>query len=451
MKQVPTVFIVDDQERMCRSLQAILQNSGYQVAFATSGESALKYFKDNDVDLVISDIHMPGLNGFELLEAIHSKKPGTPVIMMTGDESVHSAVNALRKGAYDYLTKPFEPEDLLNTIENALQQKLLLERTRILDNRLRISENRFRFMLKNTPDMIYTLDPKGRFKYVNETVAKNFGYKAKDLIGKHYETILWDEDVKDARWRFNERRTGERATSGLKLRLKPGPQKTDDLMDDFYSVVELHATGVYRKNKSSGKAALVGTYGFIRDKKEEAGKPEDQPSLHQLEEAISRELSRIGQDLGGLFSSTQDITSDLKQKLQPGHIQLDKVRSIESNIEKGQEQVRQLLWLANGGSQAGGPKEVKKKVKADIRKVIFRLKSPKARQVFLVGDFNDWDVLANPMQKDREGLWETTLILQTGRYEFKFLVDGRWRESRGDEFTALNKYGSLNNVVVVGE
>ena len=451
MKHVPTVFIVDDEERMCRSLQAILRHSGYQVAYATSGESALKYFKQNSVDLVISDIHMPGLNGFQLLDTIHSEKPSTPVIMMTGDESVHSAVSALRKGAYDYLTKPFEPEDLLNTIENALQQKLLLERTRILDNRLRISENRFRFMLKNTPDMIYTLDPRGRFKYVNESVARTFGYKAKDLIGKHYESILLDEDIRDARWRFNERRTGERATSGLKLRLKPGPQKADDSMDGYYSVVELHATGVYRKNKANGKAALIGTYGFIRNKEEDVSKKVVQPSIQPLEEAVNRELSRIGQDLHVLLSSTQDITRGLKQKLQPGHIQLDKIQSIESNIEKGQEQVRQLLWLSNGGNQGEGIEEVKREVKPDIRKVIFRLKSPKASQVFLVGDFNDWNVRANPMQKDQEGLWESTLILQTGRYEFKFMVDGKWRESRGDEFTALNRFGSLNNVVIVGE
>ena len=447
MKQVPTVFIVDDEERMCRSLKAILQNSGYQVAFATSGESALKYFKKNDVDLVISDIHMPGLDGFELLETIHAKKPGTPVIMMTGDESVHSAVNALRKGAYDYLTKPFEPEDLLNTIENALQQKLLLQRTRILDNRLRISENRFRFMLKSSPDMIYTLDPNGRFKYVNESVARTFGYKAKDLIGKHYESILWDEDIRDARWRFNERRTGERATSGMTVRLKPGPQTTDNSTDGYYSVVELHATGVYRKNKTSGKAALIGTYGFLRNKKEEDNKPEDQP---KLEEVISKELSRIGQDLSGLLSSTQDITIGIKQNLEPGHFQQDQIQSLESNIEKSKEQVRRLLSLTNGEKLAEGSKEAKKEVRPDIRKVIFRLKSPKASQVYLVGDFNNWDLWANPMHKEKEGLWETTLILQTGRYEFKFLVDGKWRESKDDEFTVRNKYGSFNNVVVVG-
>ncbi len=221
MKQVPAIFIVDDEQRMCQSLTAILRNYGYQAAYATSGDSVLENIGRRNIDLVLSDIHMPGLDGFELLEQILSKIR-IPVIMMTGDATVDTAVKALRKGAYDYLKKPFEPEELLKTVENALQQKLLLNRTRILDNRLKLSERRFRFMLQNIPDMIYTLDPAGRFKYINDPVAQTFGYRSADLVGKNYESILWDEDLPYARWRFNERRTGPRATSGMTLRLKPG-------------------------------------------------------------------------------------------------------------------------------------------------------------------------------------------------------------------------------------
>ena len=69
----------------------------------------------------------------------------------------------------------------------------------------------------------------------------------------------------------------------------------------------------------------------------------------------------------------------------------------------------------------------------------------------LVGDFNGWDKRADPMQKDSYGSWETTLILPIGKYEFKFMVDGQWRESLEDELTAPNKYGTFNNVVHVGE
>lgn len=79
-----------------------------------------------------------------------------------------------------------------------------------------------------------------------------------------------------------------------------------------------------------------------------------------------------------------------------------------------------------------------------------RLKTPRASEVLLAGDFNGWNPQANPLKKDRNGFWKTTLILPSGRYEFKFMVDSRRRENLETELTAPNSYGTLNNVVVVG-
>ncbi len=448
MKQVPAIFIVDDEQRMCQSLTAILRNYGYQAAYATSGDSVLENIGRRNIDLVLSDIHMPGLDGFELLEQILSKIPGTPVIMMTGDATVDTAVKALRKGAYDYLKKPFEPEELLKTVENALQQKLLLNRTRILDNRLKLSERRFRFMLQNIPDMIYTLDPAGRFKYINDPVAQTFGYRSADLVGKNYESILWDEDLPYARWRFNERRTGPRATSGMTLRLKPGPRQTDDgNANGHFSVIELHATGVYRKEKTTGKACHIGTYGVIRNMSQYNNVHENPSDAKKFEKERSKVLSVIGQDLNDMLSSTQGITSALKNKMQSSNPYLQLFGLVENYIKNSRYQVRRLLWLANGGKLD----DQRLGVKRENHKVTFRLKSPKASQVSLAGDFNGWDAEKNPLRKDKDGLWVTTLVLPAGRYEFKFMVDGKWRESLEDELTAPNSYGSFNNVVNVGE
>ena len=86
---------------------------------------------------------------------------------------------------------------------------------------------------------------------------------------------------------------------------------------------------------------------------------------------------------------------------------------------------------------------------AATRKVIFRLKAPKANQVLLAGDFNAWNTQANPLVKKSDGLWETHLLLPTGSYEFKFMVDGKWRDAQAHERTAPNSYGTLNNLVVV--
>ena len=88
---------------------------------------------------------------------------------------------------------------------------------------------------------------------------------------------------------------------------------------------------------------------------------------------------------------------------------------------------------------------------AKTRRVTFSLKAPRAKKVILMGDFNGWDAGAHPMKKDRDGLWKVAVALPPGRYEFKFFVDGRWREGSKKEMTVPNRFGTLNNVIIVPE
>jgi len=85
------------------------------------------------------------------------------------------------------------------------------------------------------------------------------------------------------------------------------------------------------------------------------------------------------------------------------------------------------------------------------RRVTFSLRAAGAKEVSLLGDFNNWDAAATPMKRDKDGIWKSTLILPSGRYEFKFLVDGRWREASQDEPSVLNSFGTLNNVLVIAQ
>jgi 1,4-alpha-glucan branching enzyme len=93
--------------------------------------------------------------------------------------------------------------------------------------------------------------------------------------------------------------------------------------------------------------------------------------------------------------------------------------------------------------------ELKRKIYR--RKVTFSLSAPNAREVSVVGDFNNWDAGANPMKLDEDGRWKVSLIFPSGRYEFKFLVDGKWREGSKAEQTVPNCFGTLNNVLIVPE
>ena len=84
-------------------------------------------------------------------------------------------------------------------------------------------------------------------------------------------------------------------------------------------------------------------------------------------------------------------------------------------------------------------------------RVTFSLRAAHAREVSLLGDFNNWDAAATPMKPDKNGIWKSTLILSSGRYEFKFLVDGKWREASKGESSVPNSFGTLNNVMVIEE
>lgn len=123
-------------------MEQILLDHGYLVRSFTSPQKAVEEFKTSTWDLVISDIKMPGMSGLEVLQAIKAKQHDIPVIMITAYATVDMSIQALRKGAYDMLTKPFEPDELVYRVKNALQQRVLLEENRELRAEL---EEKFRF------------------------------------------------------------------------------------------------------------------------------------------------------------------------------------------------------------------------------------------------------------------------------------------------------------------
>jgi len=136
------ILLIDNEAGLCRMMEQILLDHGYLVRSFTSPQKAVEEFKASAWDLVISDIKMPGMSGLEVLQGIKAKQHDIPVIMITAYATVEMSIQALRKGAYDMLTKPFEPDELVYRVKNALQQRQLLEENRELRAEL---EEKFRF------------------------------------------------------------------------------------------------------------------------------------------------------------------------------------------------------------------------------------------------------------------------------------------------------------------
>jgi DNA-binding NtrC family response regulator len=126
MKEAIQILIVDDQINTCKSLQAILKKSGYRSEYTLSGEEALGRVRSGAFDIVISDIRMPGMDGMQLLDELKKIQPRLVVIMVTGFATIKSAVEAIQKGAYDYLPKPFTPDEVRVIIQRATE-KIRLE------------------------------------------------------------------------------------------------------------------------------------------------------------------------------------------------------------------------------------------------------------------------------------------------------------------------------------
>lgn len=136
-----TILVVDDKPSMVQLLQRLLADK-HHVITAHSGEEALIKVEVADIDVVLTDIKMPGIDGVALMSAIKARRPGAEVILMTAYASIESVVDAMRAGAFDYLAKPFEPDDAVLKIERALSFKRLRDRADALQDTV---DGRFRF------------------------------------------------------------------------------------------------------------------------------------------------------------------------------------------------------------------------------------------------------------------------------------------------------------------
>lgn len=116
-----TILLVDDEVKLLDVLSGVLEGLGYRPLTASSGAAALERLEQDPVDLVLTDLRMPGMSGQELLAEIHRRHPSMPVVIMTAYSTVRDAVQAIKDGAFDYIDKPIEQEELATTLANALR------------------------------------------------------------------------------------------------------------------------------------------------------------------------------------------------------------------------------------------------------------------------------------------------------------------------------------------
>jgi len=147
-KSAKRILVVDDEERICEAVKRALERSGYRVDTRLSALDALEAVRKGAPDLVICDIKMPDMDGISLLEQIREHDPNIPVLMITGHASIESAVEAVRKGAQEYIPKPFSPAQIRFLVERAFERRRLIEQNLYLTTELGLAQ--FRNVVKGT-------------------------------------------------------------------------------------------------------------------------------------------------------------------------------------------------------------------------------------------------------------------------------------------------------------
>ncbi len=186
-----TLLIVDDEKNYLVVLEALLSPEGYEIMTSDKAQEALRLLQEADVDLVLTDMKMPGMSGMELLDEAKKIKPEVPVIMMTAYGTIEMAVEAMKKHAYDYITKPFQNEELKLTIRKALENYRLLKENRRLSEALSERHGYRNIVGKSKPMLkIYDLIDKVAQSKASVLITGPSG-TGKELIAKaiHYESL----------------------------------------------------------------------------------------------------------------------------------------------------------------------------------------------------------------------------------------------------------------------
>jgi diguanylate cyclase (GGDEF)-like protein/PAS domain S-box-containing protein len=176
------ILIIDDEPAIRDLLREYLSES-YQCAEAGSAEDALELLRAEKFDLVLSDIQMGGISGLAMVPRLLELAPDTVIVMVSGISTIESAIEAMRVGAFDYVTKPFNFTQVGAAVRRALEHRALREANRQ-------AEGRFRQIVEHATDIIYRTDARGYFTLVNPVAARFLKRPAEEFVGLHYLELV---------------------------------------------------------------------------------------------------------------------------------------------------------------------------------------------------------------------------------------------------------------------
>jgi PAS domain S-box-containing protein len=378
MQNQPKILIVDDESRFSDSLKRLLAPAGYEIRIAHDARSALECLAASNFDIVLLDIILPDLSGYHLMDWPVWPEPAPLFIIMTGDASLDTAVEAVRKGAVDYLRKPFEPEDLFSAIEKALHRRqdtlkhdqsqtrpksphaklqsevkdriielvktvwhlsAEFEECRTEQTALKSSKHRYIDMLRYHPDFIYFLNREGNFRLVGGAVRKLLGFRPEELMGQHFSAILPPADIQQVHWHFQERRTGSRSTRGHEISLV-----AKNRVEELRPVFQLYSFGLYRNILLRNPESYIGTFGLARDISAEKLLNQRLAASQRLAWAGELALS-IAHEISSPIQGLLSLLSAIDRSKEPAIDLLDQIELLKDGLKQISQTTQGLLDL----------------------------------------------------------------------------------------------------------
>lgn len=258
--QPPSILMIDDDTRHLRSLKQLLEAKDYTCDTASSGVDGLALIQKNHYDLLLLDMRMPGMSGQEVLKTLKERSIHLNTVVVSGETSFEDTTEALRNGATDYLKKPYVPAELLARVERALEKKSLEEANQLMQLRINRSEKLHRYIVNNSPDIIFVLDSLGNIIFINAKVESLLHYSRSDLHKKNISMIVDDEDEEKAKYFFDTKSNPIESHRSIELSLK-----TKDHGNKKQRHFEISIWPLLTEEETQDETASLQIYGSARD------------------------------------------------------------------------------------------------------------------------------------------------------------------------------------------
>ncbi|MDO8872730.1 MAG: histidine kinase dimerization/phosphoacceptor domain -containing protein [Methanoregula sp.] len=225
MDSKEAILVIDDDEGTRKTLALILKKKGFEVITAGTGHEGLEKAEGRMIAVVLLDINLPDIEGIRLITPIKQIHPKTAVIMITGNATMENAVRALNEGAAGYITKPLNIDDVIAKIQNVLERQHLIDAKQRAEEALHASEKKYRNLVENINEIIYSLDDCGTIMYISPAVEKISGFPPSEVMGKNFTVFIIEDYLPVVMQAFETVRTGKNISFQFRVVTKSGEQR----------------------------------------------------------------------------------------------------------------------------------------------------------------------------------------------------------------------------------